>query len=272
MLTQLILTALLSASGALARTYTIINRCPQSISYFANGTTQGLFGDLAANGGTVIQEFPQSWSGLIYATTNGGNTITRAGFLGDSGNYWLVVDPNHFNTGLRVTPSSTPQNGFCSEITCDSPTCTSAFQQPPTTFPAPTTTPPAPPLFACAGDTGYTVTFCPSGTFPPPAGTVALHPNGNQAKCLDVRGAVYANGTPVQIYDCNGTPAQRWVITSGPTRVALAGTPYCLDAGSTPGNNVGMKIWQCFDNLPASHGTIPAISESRWLDKGNAWI
>ena len=27
-----------------------------------------------------------------------------------------------------------------------------------------------------------------------------LHPNGDASKCLDVRGAVFANGTPVQMY------------------------------------------------------------------------
>lgn len=31
-----------------------------------------------------------------------------------------------------------------------------------------------------------------------PKGTV-LHPNGDTSKCLDVRGAQYANGTPVQM-------------------------------------------------------------------------
>ncbi|KAF9449742.1 carbohydrate-binding module family 13 protein [Macrolepiota fuliginosa MF-IS2] len=84
-------------------------------------------------------------------------------------------------------------------------------------------------------------------SFPPPL----IHPNGNNAKCLDVRGAVLENGTPVQIFDCNGTPAQNWVISPGEGHVVLANTGFCLDAGSAPANGVGMKIWQCFDNLPA---------------------
>jgi len=33
-------------------------------------------------------------------------------------------------------------------------------------------------------------------------------------------------------YDCNGTPAQKWIIQSGSTKVQLAGTNYCLDAGA----------------------------------------
>ena len=52
-------------------------------------------------------------------------------------------------------------------------------------------------------------------------------------------------------FDCNGTPAQKWVIARGRGHVQLAGTNFCLDAGSSPENSVGMKIWQCFDNLPA---------------------
>ena len=41
--------------------------------------------------------------------------------------------------------------------------------------------------------------FCPTGSFPT-AGS-QIHPNDNihDDKCLDVRGAVYANGTPVQM-------------------------------------------------------------------------
>ncbi|KAF8513975.1 ricin B lectin domain-containing protein [Gautieria morchelliformis] len=89
----------------------------------------------------------------------------------------------------------------------------------------------------------------PSAT--PPHTSSLIHPNGNNAKCLDVRGNVQANGTPVQIFDCNGTGAQKWVINSSNTKVQLANTNFCLDAGSNPANFVGMKIWTCFDNLPA---------------------
>ena len=34
-------------------------------------------------------------------------------------------------------------------------------------------------------------------------------------------------------YDCNETNAQRWLITRGNTKVQLAGTNFCLDAGSS---------------------------------------
>lgn len=41
-----------------------------------------------------------------------------------------------------------------------------------------------------------------------------------------------ADGTPVQVYECNGTGAQKWELTRGQTAVRLAGTNFCLDAGS----------------------------------------
>jgi hypothetical protein len=96
--------------------------------------------------------------------------------------------------------------------------------------------------------------FCPSGNFPPPPPPSGrnLNPNLNFNKCLDVRGGVFANGTPVQMlvllnssfsshilntfhsYDCNGTGAQKWVINRGNTKVRVNGTNFCLDAGPSP--------------------------------------
>jgi len=78
-----------------------------------------------------------------------------------------------------------------------------------------------------------------------------IHFNSLQNKCLDVRGAVFANGTPVQIYDCNGTKAQRWIVSRGNTKVRLAGTNFCLDSGTHPADGAQLKIWQCYDNLAA---------------------
>ncbi|KIK00841.1 carbohydrate-binding module family 13 protein, partial [Laccaria amethystina LaAM-08-1] len=82
---------------------------------------------------------------------------------------------------------------------------------------------------------------------------VQIHPNFNNRKCMDVAGNVRRNGTPVQIFDCNGSSAQRWNIARGTTRVQLTGTNFCLDAGlpSQFGNGDKLKIWQCIDSIPA---------------------
>nr|WSX53708.1 lectin [Streptomyces sp. NBC_00974] len=53
--------------------------------------------------------------------------------------------------------------------------------------------------------------------------------SGLAGKCVDVAGANPANGTPVQLYDCNGTGAQRWTLGSDGTVRALG---KCLDVAS----------------------------------------
>ncbi|KAF9449374.1 carbohydrate-binding module family 13 protein [Macrolepiota fuliginosa MF-IS2] len=102
-----------------------------------------------------------------------------------------------------------------------------------------------------------------------------LHPNGTLNKCLEVRGDVLANGTPVQIFDCNGTPAQQWTLNPGATSVRVANTTFCLDAGATPTNGTPMKIWTCFANLPAqewfqtSDNRIALLNQGLCLDLTN---
>ncbi|MGV9341196.1 ricin-type beta-trefoil lectin domain protein [Streptomyces sp. NPDC003688] len=74
--------------------------------------------------------------------------------------------------------------------------------------------------------------------------TAVFH-SGITGKCADVRNSGTANGTPVQLYGCNGTDAQRWahVPDAGGTLRALGG---CLDVsnGGTA-NGTGVQLWQC---------------------------
>ena len=66
-------------------------------------------------------------------------------------------------------------------------------------------------------------------------------------KCLTVKNSVFANGTPVLLYDISNSKlcfwlktcyrndcakAQRWVIQKGGTKVRVAGTSFCLDNGA----------------------------------------
>ncbi|CAM5245855.1 hypothetical protein STENM223S_06515 [Streptomyces tendae] len=66
---------------------------------------------------------------------------------------------------------------------------------------------------------------------------------GLAGKCVDVAAANTANGTPVQLYDCNGTAAQRWTVGSDGTVRALG---KCLDvnAGGTADGTV-VQLWDC---------------------------
>ncbi len=86
---------------------------------------------------------------------------------------------------------------------------------------------------------------CGGGTGPGPV-------TGYQGLCLDVRAANSADGTPVQVYTCNGTNAQSWTLTSGNQLQALG---KCLDvaaAGTADGtkvqlytcNGTGAQVWQ----------------------------
>ncbi|KAF9466905.1 G-X-X-X-Q-X-W domain-containing protein [Collybia nuda] len=248
-------TNILSLSAVLARVFTITNRCPLPVTLYVSGGRQGT---LNADGGTTQREFPEDWSGYIYTDANGGNgekseRVARAGFYGPNDYYYIVVDPYRANTGISIIPKAPVHDGFCGPISVDTGTFSSAYQTTPFPdgFPPVTSNSPSSPLYSCPGtDIEYEVIFCPAGVFPR-TGAVAIHPNGNTSKCLDVRGSIFANGTPVQIYDCNGTAAQKWTINASTTKIVLAGTEFCLDAGSNPGNNVGMKIWRCYDDLPA---------------------
>ncbi|MFD8086466.1 ricin-type beta-trefoil lectin domain protein [Kitasatospora sp. NPDC059722] len=83
------------------------------------------------------------------------------------------------------------------------------------------------------------------GTASADAGTTITGVGG---KCLDVRGSGTANGTPVQIYGCNGTGAQSWTVTNRPdfTGVTLSALGKCLDvsaSGTTDGTKV--QLWDC---------------------------
>ena len=64
-------------------------------------------------------------------------------------------------------------------------------------------------------------------------------------KCLDVHGAGTADGTAVEIYDCNGGTNQQWTLNSDGTIVGV-GSGKCLDAtGHGTANGTLIQIWTC---------------------------
>ncbi|MFD4600328.1 ricin-type beta-trefoil lectin domain protein [Streptomyces sp. NPDC058464] len=70
-------------------------------------------------------------------------------------------------------------------------------------------------------------------------GTVA----GLAGKCLDVAGAGTADGTPVQLYDCNGTGAQQWTPGADNTLRALG---KCLDVtANSTADGAKVQLWTC---------------------------
>ncbi|MFI2780522.1 lectin [Streptomyces sp. ALB3] len=66
---------------------------------------------------------------------------------------------------------------------------------------------------------------------------------GLAGKCVDVAGGAVANGTPVQLYDCNGTAAQKWTVGGDGTVRALG---KCLDVASGgTGDGTRVQLWDC---------------------------
>ncbi|MEV0906785.1 ricin-type beta-trefoil lectin domain protein [Streptomyces hokutonensis] len=66
---------------------------------------------------------------------------------------------------------------------------------------------------------------------------------GLAGKCVDVNGASSANGTAIQLYDCNGSAAQQWTVGSDGTIRALG---KCLDvnAGGTA-DGTKVQLYDC---------------------------
>lgn len=82
------------------------------------------------------------------------------------------------------------------------------------------------------------------GTTPPPTGG-ATGPirSGYAGKCVDVASAGTANGTAVQLYDCNGSAAQNWTVGSDSSLKALG---KCMDATAAgTANGTTVQLYDC---------------------------
>ncbi|MFF9365664.1 RICIN domain-containing protein [Streptomyces griseoluteus] len=66
---------------------------------------------------------------------------------------------------------------------------------------------------------------------------------GLAGKCMDVAAANSANGTPVQLYDCNGSAAQQWTVGSDGTIRALGKCLDLKDNGTADGTP--LQLWDC---------------------------
>ena len=107
---------------------------------------------------------------------------------------------------------------------------------------------------------------------PATAATGAI--TGLAGKCVDVAGANSANGTAVQLYDCNGTGAQNWNVVGNGQIQALG---KCLDAASAgTANGTVIQLWDC-NGTGAQNWTVSGandivnVASNRCLDvSGNS--
>jgi glucosylceramidase len=84
------------------------------------------------------------------------------------------------------------------------------------------------------------VTFTWSGT---QSGGGSGQITGVGGKCVDVAGANSADGTQVQLYDCNGTAAQQW---SRPGDGTIRALGKCLDvSGGSTADGAKVQLWTC---------------------------
>jgi beta-glucanase (GH16 family) len=95
-------------------------------------------------------------------------------------------------------------------------------------------------------------------------GTGSIRPfTGLAGKCVDVAGASSANGTQVQLYDCNGTAAQQWA-RSGSSLRALG---KCMDVtAANPANGTRVQLYDC-NGTAAQQWTLPGDGTVRTLGK-----
>ncbi|KAF9529143.1 hypothetical protein CPB83DRAFT_906373 [Crepidotus variabilis] len=163
-----------------------------------------------SSGSNITREVTVN-AGMIYTTMNcspTNETRTRAGFYYDglTTYYYVVKNWDNFNTGIHIEPNYPEKNGsgYCRPLDCWTFNCLS-FNTPPL---GPgvengSTRPPKLPMWECLyTDVSFIVNFCPTGNFSSNQGrATTIHPNGNPNKCLDVRNAMYTDGTPVQVLD-----------------------------------------------------------------------
>lgn len=90
--------------------------------------------------------------------------------------------------------------------------------------------------------------------------------------CVDVRSASSANGTAVQIFQCNGTNAQTWTVASG----TLQALGKCMDvSGGGTTNGTKVQLWDCNGTgaqvrQPQSNGSLLNPASGRCLDDPGA--
>jgi beta-glucanase (GH16 family) len=106
------------------------------------------------------------------------------------------------------------------------------------------------------------------GGNPPPPGGSAI--TGYGGLCLDDRAASTANFNPIQIYTCNGTPAQQWTVVQAGSTLHVLGKCLDINGGGTANgttvdlydcNNTAAQVW-----IPQSNGALYNPQANKCLD------
>ncbi|MFB9907981.1 GH92 family glycosyl hydrolase [Allokutzneria oryzae] len=98
---------------------------------------------------------------------------------------------------------------------------------------------------------------------------------GLASKCVDVNQGATADGTKVQLWDCDGGTAQQWTFASDGTVRALG---KCLDvSNSGTANGTKIQLWQCNGTSaqqwwPKADGGLVSPMSGRCLDVPNSVV
>ncbi|WNI16435.1 polysaccharide lyase family 7 protein [Actinacidiphila sp. ITFR-21] len=92
---------------------------------------------------------------------------------------------------------------------------------------------------------------------------------GLGGKCVDVASASSANGTHVQLYDCNGTSAQSWTVGNSDNTVRALGK--CLDVASgSTASGAKVQLYDCngtaAQQWTPSNGELVNVGSGKCLD------
>jgi len=92
---------------------------------------------------------------------------------------------------------------------------------------------------------------------------------GIAGKCVDVAGAATANGTAIQLYDCNGTSAQSWTVGNADNSIQSLGK--CMDVtGASTANGAQIQLYDCngtnAQKWTASNGELVNTGSGKCLD------
>ncbi|MEU8660437.1 chitosanase [Actinoplanes philippinensis] len=103
-----------------------------------------------------------------------------------------------------------------------------------------------------------------------PASAATAGPiKGLGGKCIDVAGAATANGTAVQLYDCNNSAAQQWTVGNSDQTLRALGK--CLDVtAASTANGAKIQLYDCnatgAQKWTASNGTLVNTGSGKCLD------
>ncbi|HTI25731.1 MAG TPA: glycoside hydrolase family 3 C-terminal domain-containing protein [Kutzneria sp.] len=233
------------------------------LAYWNNGWTTALGSYRIAVGNTSAN--PQLSGTLSVTSTDAGNTVTVTNPQGMSSPVGTAVSlpVQATGTGLTFTASGLPAGLTISADGTISGTATTGGTS--------TVTVTATDSTGASGD----MTFVWTATTGNGGGTGHTGPilaGVGSNLCVDVRSANTNNGTPVQIYACNGSAAQTWTVGSDGTVQSLG---KCMDvSGAGTANGTKVQLYDCngtgAQQWQAQNGALVNPNSGRCLDDPSA--